>query len=164
MIHVYYGDGKGKTTAAIGLGVRAAGCGWKVSIVQFFKTSPTGELDGLKSLPGFSVYRFEHPHGFIDPSDPEMMDQLKADMQEAISFAEGDDCTMLILDEVLDAVHLGLIDEQRLLTLCRFKPEVVLTGHFLPEKIKDAADYITEMKKHRHPYDKGVPGRKGGEF
>ena len=164
MIHIYFGDGKGKTTAAIGLGVRAAGDGWKVCMVEFLKTSPTGELDGLQSLPGFSVHRFEHPHGFLQTMTSEEKQQLTQDMEAAVSFAEQVHCDMLILDEVLDAVALGLVQEERLLTLCRDNQEVILTGHSLPEKTAAEADYITEMKKHRHPFDRGVMARKGVEY
>ncbi len=166
MVHIYYGDGKGKTTAAIGLGVRACGQGLRTVMVQFLKTAPTGELAGIRDVPGFSIHRFEHPHGFLQTMTEAEKAELLQDLETAMAFAETTDADLLILDEVLDVAALGLVDEARLVRLLqnRSGSETVLTGHFLPEALENAADYITEMKKRRHPYDNGTQARKGIEY
>lgn len=166
MVHIYYGDGKGKTTAAIGLGVRACGAGLKTDMVQFLKTEPTGELQGIAGINGFTIYRFESPHGFLFSMTEEEKTRLQEETQAAMRFALQSEADLLILDEVLDAAALGLLPEESLLQLIRMRggKETVLTGHTLPESLADSADYITEMKKHRHPYDQGTAARKGIEY
>ena len=172
MIQIYYGDGKGKTTAAIGQGVRAVGAGLTVFMIQFLKTYPSAEMEALRSLgERFRLFRFEHPHGFTFQLTEEERLTLKKDVQEAVAFAgetiAAGSADVLILDEILGAVREGLVEEETLLTImenCPRNMELILTGRPLTERIAEKADYVTEMQKKKHPMDQGVSARKGIEF
>ena len=171
LIHVYYGDGKGKTTAALGLAIRAAGCGVKVLLVQFLKESNSGELSQLKCLPNITVLRGTAAKVFVCDMTPEQLVETKSiqngNLQKARALVDSGGCGLLILDEALDAWQLGLLDEASFMDLIFHKPEaleLVITGHKPDDRIIAAADYVTEMVKIRHPYDSGVLGRRGIEF
>ncbi len=174
LIHVYHGDGKGKTTAAIGLAVRAAGTGIPVVAVRFIKTDRSGELVSLERLPGVHVIPTEKNFKFtIFMSDEEkgearvlctrMMESAFAKALELA--AEGS--VLLVMDEILDAVNCCFVAKSRLIELLKGRLdglEVVMTGRNPATELLDLADYITEMKKVKHPYDQGVRARKGIEF
>ena len=172
LIHVYYGYGKGKTTAALGLALRASGCGKRVVIVQFLKDSKSGELNQLALLPNITVLRGKAPGGvFVKDMDDAAKAETRAihnaNLEKALTMQQGGECDLLILDEALDAYQLGLLDEALLSSAVRDKPaamELVITGHKETDWITDCADYVTEMAKKKHPYDKGIPGRRGIEF
>jgi cob(I)alamin adenosyltransferase len=171
LIHVYYGYGKGKTTAALGLALRASGGDLKVVIVQFLKDTPSGELTQLALLPGITVIRGKAGKKFVrDMDDAEKSaTKLKHDdnLRQALSYVEAGKCDLLILDEALDAYQLGVLDEQMLTDLIYKKPsalELVITGHKPTDWLVDMADYVTEMVKHKHPYNTGIKCRKGIEF
>jgi cob(I)alamin adenosyltransferase len=170
LIHVYYGYGKGKTTAALGLAVRAAGRGVGVVIVQFLKDSDTGELNALKLLPNVTVLRGTAAKCFARDMTPEQLEETKeiqtGNLKKALELVRSG-CGLLILDEALDAYQLGLLDDAAFMDLVFRKPEnleLVITGHKPDEKIIGAADYVTEMVKIKHPYDCGIPARRGIEF
>lgn len=172
-LHIYTGDGKGKTTAAFGLAMRCCGCGGRVVIVQFLKTAPTGEVEFIEKLqnPNLKVYRFETPHGFFNQLDDEQKKQLKSQIDKAVCFIEqrflSADIDLLVLDEILLALKYSLIDESRLLKLLGRRPkgmEVVLTGRGAPRSLIDIADYVTCMDLVKHPYTQGVDARKGIEY
>lgn len=171
LTHVYYGYGKGKTTAALGLALRAAGVGKKVVIVQFLKDSNTGELKSLGLLPDVTVLRGTAAKVFARDMDAVQLEETKiiqnGNLQKALDIVKAGACDLLILDEALDAYQLGLLDEQLFLDLVNHKPqslELVITGHKPDTQIMEKADYVTEMRKVKHPYDKGVPARRGVEF
>jgi cob(I)alamin adenosyltransferase len=171
LIHVYYGNGKGKTTAALGLALRASGCDKKVVLVQFLKDSNTGELQPLCRLPGVTVLRGTAAAKFVrDMTDDELEETKRiqnGNLAEALKLVAGGGCDLLILDEAMDAYQLGLLDETVFLSLIRQKPEnleLVITGHKPEPAVLEAADYVTEMVKIKHPYDKGIMGRRGVEF
>lgn len=171
LTHVYYGSGKGKTTAALGLAIRASGSGKKVVIVQFLKDSDTGELISLRRLPGITVLRGTAAKVFVRDMNAEQLDETKViqnqNLIKALEIVASEQCDLLILDEALDAYQLGLLDENLFLNLVKYKPdflELVITGHKPEEKIIKAADYVTEMVKIKHPYDCGITARKGIEF
>ncbi|SHH94305.1 cob(I)alamin adenosyltransferase [Sporobacter termitidis DSM 10068] len=171
LIHVYYGYGKGKTTAALGLALRAAGCGLKVVIVQFLKDSNTGELNALKLLPNVTVLRGTAARAFTRDMTPEQLAETRkiqnANFEKALELVGSGECGLLILDEALDAYQLGLLDKAAFLDLVCRKPdslELVITGHRPDEEILGRADYVTEMVKVRHPYDSGISARRGIEF
>lgn len=171
LIHVYYGYGKGKTTAALGLGLRACGSGKSVVLLQFLKDANTSELKSLAQLSGFTVLRGKAGPLFARDMSPEELAQTRAihnaNLEAALALAQEGKCGLLILDEALDAYSLGLLDEALLRRAVFEKPaplELVITGHAPIDWVLDAADYVTEMVKHKHPYDKGVMGRKGIEF
>ena len=169
-IHVYTGDGKGKTTAALGLGLRAVGCGFSVCMIQFLKDEPTGELKAIQKLPNFKVFRFqEKAKGFFCQMSDEEKEVLKAETENALSFAEkllkDRGCDVLILDEIFICLSCGLVSQERLLKLIQSKnAEIILTGRDAPESIKIAADYVSEICATKHPYDSGCSARLGIEY
>ncbi len=171
LIHLYYGEGKGKTTAAMGLALRAAGCGKRVLIVQFLKGRPSGEVELLQSLPGITLLRGKELKKFSwEMSEEEKQGALRLDnelMETAFQKARQGECDLLVLDEALGACGCGLLGEEALLAFLRGKPkelEVVLTGRGPGSEMLELADYATEMRKEKHPYDQGVQARRGVEF
>ena len=169
LIHIYCGDGKGKTTAAVGLSVRASGCGRKVVFAQFFKDGTSGECAVLEKLPGVLFLRPERTFGFFwtlsEAEKAEARDFYTAHLHRAMDLAR--DADLLVLDEAMSACAHGVIDEGELLAFLREKPEgleVVLTGRDPSAAMQEAADYITEMRKIKHPFDRGIPARLGVEY
>jgi len=171
-IQIYTGNGKGKTTAAVGLAVRAAGNNYKVAMVQFLKGGETGELESAKRLaPYFNIFRFEKKRGFFWTLSEEEKEELKEEIQEAYRFCrkimDEKQYDILIMDEVMGAINNKLISEEQMLELMENKPkemELIMTGRNVPEKIFEKADLVTEMKDLKHYFEKGVPARKGIEF
>lgn len=171
LIHLYYGSGKGKTTAALGLALRASGAGRQVVIVQFLKKKPCGELKQLALLPNITVLRGKAREVFVrdmDEAEREATGKIQnANLRQAQNLVRKGQCDLLILDEALDACRLGLLDGLILEDLIRRKPtalELVITGHSPVDWIIDQADYVTEMMKHKHPYDAGIKAREGIEY
>ena len=169
LVHLYCGDGKGKSTAAVGLSVRASGAGLPVVFAQFFKDGSSSEIGVLRSLPGVRVLVCERYFGrFRNISEEARAEAVKAygDLLEEALAAAGER-GLLVLDEAVSACGHGVISEEKLLAFLRDKPaelEVVLTGREPSQGLYDAADYITRMEKLRHPFDVGIPARKGIEF
>jgi cob(I)alamin adenosyltransferase len=171
LVHLYTGDGKGKTTAAIGLAVRANGQGRRVVIAQFLKGRDSGELRGLAALAGVAVFRLSRDYGFVRAMDASALEQVRREHDAILSRVENlvaaGDCDLLVLDEATAACRHGLLDSGRLLRLLDARPrhaEVVLTGRDAPAALAERADYITEMRKVKHPFDRGVPAREGIEW
>ena len=145
LIHIYCGDGKGKTTASVGLIVRCAGRGNKVVFAQFLKDGTSGEC---------RVKR-------------ETADALTRTFDAATGFAVREHARLLVLDEVCAAISCGFLEEKTVTDFLETKPddlEVVLTGRGPSEALQAHADYITEMKMQRHPFEKGIAAREGIEF
>ncbi len=169
MIHVYCGDGKGKTTAALGLILRHVGAGGKAVLAQFLKSAPTGELAALEQL-GVPVYRNELPHGFFPNMSEEMKAKVRAlhdhTLAEVTRLARTNECSLLVLDELNAALMLELIDRDAVFALLddHGNAELVVTGRDPCAELLERADYVTEMKLMKHPYEKGVKARKGIEF
>ena len=171
-LQIYTGDGKGKTTAAVGIAVRAAGDGLKVIMVQFLKGGATGELNSAKLLaPNFVIKRFEKPRGFFWTLNEEEKSELKKEIGEAYDFCSSSlkehGCDILILDEVMGALNNKLISIEQINDLISFKPdnmELILTGRNAPQSIIDKADLVTEMKQVKHYFEQGVSARKGIEY
>ena len=166
LLHLYYGDGKGKTTAAMGLALRALGSGKKVVIVQFLKGGKSGEIPLLEQL-GTTVYRGKAGQKFVF----QMNDAEKAatrDLQDRnLTVAMAQEADLLVLDEAGSAWELDMVDKDLLRRAVLQRPagqECVLTAHAAPQGMLDAADYVTEMKCIRHPYQKGIAARKGVEY
>jgi cob(I)alamin adenosyltransferase len=167
-LQVYTGNGKGKTTAAIGLGVRAAGAGLRVIMVQFMKGRRYSELDALRNIPNFEV----HQHGrdeFVSKDHPEQIDIDLA--REGLSHAEraimSSKYDLVILDELNVALDFGLVPISEVVNILRTRPrhvEVVITGRYAPKEILELADLVTEMKEMLHFYNNGVKARKGIEY
>ncbi len=170
LVHAYCGNGKGKTTAAVGLGIRAAGRGLKVCMIQFLKTRHTGELEIINNLgKQFSVFRLESPKGFTYELNQEQREELRCEISKEFKLA-GEllpECDLLILDEVLAAVENGFLPVSLLEEFIENKPdnkELVLTGRILPQSIAELSDYISEIKEVKHPARKGILAREGIEF
>ncbi|WP_312644735.1 cob(I)yrinic acid a,c-diamide adenosyltransferase [Hydrogenoanaerobacterium sp.] len=170
LVHIYCGDGKGKTTAAIGLAVRAAGSGMKVALVQFLKGQQSSELNSLKLLPNITVIREQLSPKFTFQMDRRELEQTKAAhsryLKTALELAKSGECDLLVLDELLGALSCSLIDEELLLELLEQKPpqlELIMTGRNPPQWLLDRADYVSEVRKVKHPYDNGVAARTGIE-
>ena len=173
LIHIYCGDGKGKTTAALGAAVRAAGRGRRVLISRFLKTEDSGEVISLPLLPG--IMPCFRNFGFSWQMSPET--RKEAELYYGRSFKEawrvaagkegGDGYDLLILDEVIGAVNLGFVDEMALIAALKERPEaleVILTGRNPSEALCSYADYLTEMKLRKHPFTEGIAARKGIEY
>lgn len=172
LVQVYSGEGKGKTTAAFGLALRAAGQGLKVCIIQFLKPPKrkTGEVNAAQQVSGIEIFGFDG--GFIVPqSDTKAIEEAKKSCQQALAVAreklsqKGLD--VLILDEVNVALSLGLLGLNEVLRLISDRPsnlELVLTGRGAPRELIEAADLVTEMRMIKHPYREGVAARKGIEY
>ena len=177
MVQVYWGDGKGKTTAAMGQALRAVGAGWRVAVVQFLKDGTSGELAPLSALPGVGPVLHD---GAQAKFTSRMTEQEKADSRvlhdanlgRALRQARqaGDaPGSLLVLDEALDALRAGLLDEELLVQAMDWAAgqdacELVITGHCLPECVAGRADYITRMSCEAHPYTRGVAARAGVEY
>lgn len=175
MIHLYTGDGKGKTTAAVGLAVRAAGSGMKVCFSQFMKGNDTGELHSLERLPGVKILRSGKNYGFYssmsETDKRELTDVHNEILDQLLKAVKSQECRVCILDEVTYPVNWGLLEPEKLKSLLELgkgqtedSVEIVLTGRSPADFLLECADYITEMKAVRHPYEKGVRARKGIEF
>ncbi|MHC6202051.1 cob(I)yrinic acid a,c-diamide adenosyltransferase [Breznakiellaceae bacterium SP9] len=167
MIHIYTGDGKGKTTAAMGLAIRAAGRGKRVVIVQFMKGRDTGELYSLCRIPEITVLRFEENYGFFSTASAENRQKMFHANNRNLKQALQTPCDMLVLDEVFSAYALEALDRSLVDALVRDtpeNPELVLTGRDPPEHIIAAADYVSELHKVKHPYEKGIKAREGIEY
>lgn len=173
MIELYCGDGKGKTTAALGLAVRFAGHGMPVIFAQFLKNDSSGEIKALKNLPQIQVMHAETFYGFTMQMSQEQKEEMRIcytrfleQIQEKVREKNGKP-VLVVLDEVLHACNQKLLSEQELcqfLDGCPDTVEIVLTGRNPSEALTERADYISEIKKIRHPYDKGIPAREGIEL
>lgn len=168
LIHIYCGDGKGKTTAAAGLAIRAAGNGLQVLFVQFMKNGPSGELKSFERFDNIAVLRGEGSAKFAwDMNDSEKAEAQR--MQEAIlenAAGQAGRYDMLVLDEVIGTCGAGFLEIQKLYDFLDHKPEkleVVLTGRNPDGELIRRADYVSEIKKVKHPYDRGIHARKGIE-
>lgn len=179
LIHLYYGDGKGKTTAAVGLCIRAAGNKKRVLFTQFMKDGSSGEISLLKELPGTEVLWGNVPYGFYSRMDDEekrlfakeqekLFQKILERIEETEKTSVQDGVSMLlVMDEITYAYGFRLIDRVRLEDLLNNKPdflEIVMTGRNPERFLVDVADYVTEMKCEKHPFEKGISARKGVEF
>ena len=169
LLHLYYGDGKGKTTAAMGLALRAMGSGKRVVILQFLKGGKSGEVPLLEQL-GAKVYRGKAGQKFVfqmNEAEKEATRQLQNANLTAAMADPADPADLLILDEAGSAWELDMVDKALLQKAVLERPaeqECVLTAHAAPQWMLDAADYSTEMKCCRHPYQKGIAARQGIEY
>ena len=166
LIHLYWGDGKGKTTAAMGVAMRALAAGKKVVIVQFLKGQESGEITLLFEL-GAQIYRGKAGHKFVFQMTEEEKAQARKVQDENLLAALQQPADLLILDEACAAVQLNMVDEAMLKKAVCEKPaeqELILTGRNPADWMMETADYVTEMHCWKHPYEKGIPARKGVEY
>lgn len=171
MIHIYCGDGKGKTTASIGLAVRAAGEGLRVLFVQFMKARLTGEIPILASLDNVTVMRAKSSTKFSYEMTEEELSRLAEENRKTLDLVFGmirsGGYDIMILDEAITAVSTDVIGSDELKSYVDGFPEdkeLVLTGRTPDQWMIEAADYVTDMEKIKHPYDRGVEARKGIEY
>ena len=175
LIHIYHGDGKGKTTAAIGSAVRAAGRGKRVLIARFLKTDDSGEVTGLAHVPGITLLPCDRNFGFSWEMSAVQRkaaavyydNLLRMAWEMAAGLDGGPGYDMLVLDEVIGAFGLGFVREDMVIGKLRSKPdglEVVMTGRGPSDGLMECADYITEMVMGRHPFERGIPAREGIEY
>ena len=171
LIHVYYGYGKGKTTAALGLALRAAGYGKQAVIVQFLKNRLSGEALPQAKNDNITVLRGQADDNFVKSMSKNEAARTaeihNENLAKAIALVAEDKCDLLILDEVMDAYQMNMVDKDMLENFIKNKPEnleLVITGHFPEHWMLNLADYVSEVVKKKHPYDCGIPARKGIEY
>ncbi len=170
-IHIYCGDGKGKTTAAIGLSVRASGCGKKVLVTRFLKTDHSGEVKVLDAIPGITVTPCERSFGFFTRMTEEQKKEAAVYYSQLLAStlekAVNEEYDLLVMDEIMAVCNYGLVDEEKVREFLVDRPkglEVVLTGRNPSKELTDLADYVSEIHKIKHPYDQGLNARKGIEY
>lgn len=170
LTHIYCGDGKGKTTAAMGLALRAVGSGFKVVIVQFLKDGKSSEISVLNSFSNVKIIVNTELTGFTF----QMSSEQKADCKtfhnsqflQAIELCNSGECDLLILDESIGAINSDVLDANLVLNFLRDRSkqiEVVLTGRNPQQELVDIADYVSEIVKIKHPFDNGIGARIGIE-
>lgn len=168
LVHFYCGEGKGKTTAAIGLAVRASGAGLRVLFAQFLKGRPTAELISLKKL-GIKILRCDEVQKFVPYMTEDELEQCKSLYKNLFDRIAGSvhDYDVVILDEIFFAVETGIIGLQTVSEFIKTRPktaELVLTGRKYPSQLEDLADYISDIHSIKHPFDKGINARYGIEY
>jgi cob(I)alamin adenosyltransferase len=167
-VQVYTGDGKGKTTAALGLAIRAAGAGMRVFIAQFVKGMKYSELESLARFQDRITLKQYGRDCFIRKEpDPEDIRAARNGLEEVRRILASGEYSLVILDEANIAVHFNLFSPEELVDLIAVRPEaveLVITGRNAHPKILDAADLVTEMREGKHYYRKGVQARPGIEY
>lgn len=171
LIHVYEGDGKGKTTAAVGLAVRCAGSGRKVLFSQFLKSDTSNELKVLRNIENIELYTKKSNFGFtFNMTDEEKIlakDFFTNHLKEIIHLAIDKQFDMVVMDEIIDAYNLNMVEHDVLTDFLKSRPknlEVVMTGRNPKDEIVELADYLTHFQKVKHPFDKGIRARVGIEM
>lgn len=167
LVHVYTGDGKGKTSTGMGLLVRALGRGLKVKIIQLFKRD-TGEQFFFENS-GVKYLQFKPLHPYFTSYDHEQLEDLRRKFLEFWDEAVKDinEYDIILIDELGPGINWKIIPEKLVLDFIEKKPnntELILTGRDFPESVKEKADYVSEIIKIKHPYDKGILAREGIEY
>lgn len=169
--HLYFGYGKGKTTAAVGLGIRAVGAGMKVAMIQLLKGVQSSEEIALKHIPNFDLYRYQKSDKFYSFADEKEKESIILDFKTSIKkldeILSSNKYDMIILDEILDCIDVGLMTEEDVVQIISEKPsniEIVLTGHKKYDLLIEKADLVTETTSVKHYMDIGVAARKGIEY
>lgn len=171
LIHIYEGDGKGKTSAGVGLSVRCAGSGQKVLYTQFLKDDKSNELKVLEQIEGIHVVHCEKNFGFTFNMTPETKEKAKEFYTEHFrrvsKMAVEEGVKLLVLDELIATYNLNMVDQKEVLEFLKNKPEeleVVMTGRDPAGELVELADYVSRIVKVKHPFDQGVPARVGIEM
>lgn len=171
LLHIYCGDGKGKTTAAVGLAIRAAGAGMRVHIIQLLKGSDSAETAVLRAIPGITLERCDRNYGFVWNMTDEDRNNITAChnalLEKGYSLVRSGEADMLIIDEFNAAYGNGLLDRaeaERFLTEKPGSAELIITGRDPAQVFLDCADYVSEIKCVKHPYEKGINARRGIEY
>ncbi len=170
MLHLYIGDGKGKTTAAMGLALRAAGTGYAVVVGQFLKNGSSGEIKALSAMDQVEVLSYAGVVKFTFQMTEEELTREKERyplyLRSLVSMAVQKRAKVVVLDEIIDAINAQLLELDQVLAALEDLEDcdVVMTGRNPEDLLVEKADYVTEMKKIKHPYDKGIVARKGIEY
>ena len=167
MLQIYCGDGKGKTTASVGLAVRMSGAGMNVAFVQFMKGNDTSELASLALIGNIDVMRCDRNYGFFNTLSDSDKAEIPACHNSLLDRAFDKKYDAVILDEFNFAYGHGLMDcekAKKLILGCKNDIEIVITGRSPANEFTEAADYISEIACVRHPYKKGITARKGIEY
>lgn len=167
LLHIYCGDGKGKTTASLGLAVRAAGASMRVCFLQFMKGGDTAELNALKHIPGIQVMRCDRQYPFFSNMNEAEKSEIAACHDRLLEEAFSGGFDMIVLDEFNCAYNFGLMNRRRAKELVmngRGRAEIILTGRDPDDEFIRPADYVSEIKCVKHPFEKGIAARKGIEY
>ncbi len=168
-VQVYTGDGKGKTTAALGQAFRASGHGFKIIVIQFMKGQiKYGEIEAVKHIPGFTIEQYGLPT-FVDKDNPskEDVELAKKGFERAKEVILSNEYDMVVLDEANVALDYCLIKLDDVIDLIKNKPpnlELILTGRYAPDEILEIADLVTKTNEIKHHYQKGIQAREGIEY
>lgn len=170
LVHIYCGDGKGKTTTGMGLCIRAAGYGYRVLIYQFMKNNGTSERKSLEQIRNITVLDGLEEEKFSFQLTPEEKEERRkfynGQLRKVTELAVSQRFDVLFLDETVYAIRAGLLDEDAVIEFLRNKPEtleVILTGQNPSQRLMDEADYVSEIRKIKHPFDRKQPARDGIE-
>ena len=172
LVHIYTGTGKGKTTAAVGLGSRASGQGLKVLMIQFLKGRSTGEMETIARLgPNFQLFRYNENDKFTWEMTGNELGGIKGETRIALNYAIeaviNGEWDLIIMDEIMAAVNLGFLPLKEVVEIVKDKPptlELVLTGRDAPSDLIELADYVSEITARKHPMQKGIMARQGIEY
>ena len=170
MTHIYCGDGKGKTTCAMGLALRCAGRGGRVTVAQFLKEDDSGERIALSRLENVTLLPLPEKIKFVWAMTEEEKQQTRREMttlfEGAAEAVRRGGCDLLVLDELCGALSTGMVPLEMVTAFLDegHPAEIVITGREPDKALTDRADYLTEMRKGKHPYDKGTPARLGVEW
>ena len=165
-MHIYTGDGKGKTTASLGLGLRAAASGLRVCMFQFLKARGSS-ADNRLEFPNFRIVCLGEIHPMFGGSKEKVLSGIRKDLRKIKRVMRNKKYDVIILDELVNCVSEGFIPEEEVLGLIKARPkslELVFTGRNAPKGLIAAADYVTKMEKIKHPFDGGLACRKGIEY
>ena len=170
-IHIYTGDGKGKTTAAMGLALRASAYDKKIYILQFLKGRKTGERLSAEKFDNITFERANKSQKFFmqmnEEEKKEQKEEIKDIWNKISDLLESSDYEIIIFDEIMGAISTGMVELENVKELLNKKgedKEVILTGRNAPQELIDEADYVTNMKMIKHPFNKNISARKGIEF
>lgn len=175
MVQIFWGDGKGKTTSALGTALRACGNGYKVHLIQFMKNGADslkdqipGEIKALEKFPTFTYRRFGADGWVVGEPTPDQVDSCRKALWHVREMLNNESIDIIIADEILYAIQLGILTEDDVINLIDNKPankELILTGSHTPYyDIFDKADLVTEIRKLKHPYDSGTLAREGLDY
>lgn len=166
-IQLYTGDGKGKTTAAFGLVLRAVGAGKQVFIAQFVKGMHYAEIDAIQRFPEIELKQYGLDCFIVNKPTQNDIDAARVGLKEVSQIIAENKADILILDEICIALHYHLFEIEEVVALLKNKPaemEIVMTGRYAPPELYEMADLVTEMTEVKHYYNQGVEARKGIEF
>ncbi|RLG41726.1 MAG: cob(I)yrinic acid a,c-diamide adenosyltransferase [Thermoproteota archaeon] len=176
LVHIITGDGPGKTTSALGLCLRAIGHGLRACVIQFMKAGvawweeercEVGEVVAARYLPNFTILSFGREAWFSEDEIDEERKYAERGLKTAREIVRSGKYDVVVLDEVNMALHYGLLSMEDVIDLIKIKPphvELILTGRNAPEELYELADYVVEIRKIKHPFDRNVRERRGIEY